>query len=67
MQRDLICLTDLTSEQIWEILDLAARLKQEWRETGNKPILANKTLAMVFQKPSLRKSLIRDGNESPGW
>jgi len=54
MQRDLICLTDLTSEQIWEILDLAARLKQEWRETGNKPILANKTLAMVFQKPSLR-------------
>jgi len=54
MQRDLICLTDLTSEQIWEILDLATRLKQEWRETGNKPILANKTLAMVFQKPSLR-------------
>ena len=54
MQRDLICLTDLTSEQIWEILDLATQLKQEWRETGNKPILANKMLAMVFQKPSLR-------------
>jgi len=54
MKRDLICLTDLTSEQIWEILDLATELKREWRETGNKPILANKTLAMVFQKPSLR-------------
>jgi len=54
MKRDLICLTDLTSEQIWEILDLATQLKQEWSETGNKPILANKTLAMVFQKPSLR-------------
>jgi len=54
MKRDLICLTDLTSEQIWEILDFATQLKQEWRETRNKPILANKTLAMVFQKPSLR-------------
>ncbi|MCG2768181.1 MAG: ornithine carbamoyltransferase [Anaerolineae bacterium] len=54
MKRDLICLTDLTSEQVWEILDLATKLKQEWTETGNKPTLANKTLAMVFQKPSLR-------------
>ena len=54
MKRDLICLTDLTAEQIWEILDLATKLKQEWTETGNKPTLANKTLAMVFQKPSLR-------------
>ena len=54
MKRDLVCLADLTSEEIREILDLAVKLKQEWRETGNKPILANKTLAMVFQKPSLR-------------
>ena len=54
MKRDLICLTDLTAEQIWEILDLATKLKQEWTETGNKPTLSNKTLAMVFQKPSLR-------------
>jgi len=54
MKNDLICLADLTSEQIWEILDLATKLKQEWRKAGNEPILANKTLAMVFQKPSLR-------------
>lgn len=54
MKGDLVCLADLTSEEIWEILDLATKLKQEWTETGNEPILANTTLAMVFQKPSLR-------------
>jgi len=54
MKRDLICLADLTSQEIEEILDLAGRLKREWCEGGNRPILAKKSLAMVFQKPSLR-------------
>ena len=54
MKKDLVCLADLTSETLVAILDLAVRLKQEWREGGNAPILAGKTLAMVFQKPSLR-------------
>jgi len=29
-------------------------LKEEWQEGGNRPLLAGKTLGMVFQKPSLR-------------
>jgi len=29
-------------------------LKEEWKKGGNRPILAGKSLAMVFQKPSLR-------------
>lgn len=30
------------------------RLKSEWKSGGNRPILANKSLALVFMKPSLR-------------
>ena len=30
------------------------QLKSEWKSGGNRPILANKSLALVFQKPSLR-------------
>ncbi len=36
------------------LLDLAIRLKQDYKTCGNPAILAGKTLAMVFQKPSLR-------------
>ncbi|NMA13253.1 MAG: ornithine carbamoyltransferase [Chloroflexi bacterium] len=36
------------------ILDEARSLKDEYRKGGNKPILKGKSLALVFQKPSLR-------------
>lgn len=36
------------------LLELALSLKMEWQTGGNRPILQNKTLAMIFQKPSLR-------------
>ena len=36
------------------LLELALNLKMEWRTGGNRPILRNKALAMIFQKPSLR-------------
>ncbi len=49
-----ISLAELSAEVIYEILDLAAELKEEWREGGNRPLLAGKTLGMIFQKPSLR-------------
>ncbi|MGB9301221.1 MAG: ornithine carbamoyltransferase [Anaerolineae bacterium] len=45
---------DLSASEIWQLLELAADLKDEWRGGGNKPFLAGKTLGMVFQKPSLR-------------
>ena len=45
----------LTSEQFWGLLKLGKQLKDEWRQNGhNQPILAGKSLAMLFEKPSLR-------------
>ena len=48
-------IASLSADQFWGLLRLAKRLKDERREQGqNEPILAGKTLGMVFQKPSLR-------------
>jgi len=52
--RHFISLADLTPEQFRDLLDLAVQLKEEWKEGGNRPLLAGKTLGMIFQKPSLR-------------
>jgi ornithine carbamoyltransferase len=49
-----ISLAELAPEQIEELLQLALRLKDEWRNGGNEPLLAGKSLALVFMKPSLR-------------
>lgn len=55
MKKDFISVTDYPSEELQEILDLAVQLKKERVEKGvNQPILKNKVLAMIFQKPSLR-------------
>ena len=48
-------IASLSTDQFWSLLRLAKRLKEERRELGqNEPILAGKTLGMLFQKPSLR-------------
>ena len=45
----------ISGEQFWGLMRLARRLKDERMQRGrNEPILANKSLAMIFQKPSLR-------------
>lgn len=49
-----LSLADLTPAALHDLLDLAAQLKTEWQQSGNRPILAGKALAMLFQKPSLR-------------
>jgi ornithine carbamoyltransferase len=50
-----INIADHTTEDLRHLLDVAKRLKKEHRETGrNGPLLAGKTLAMIFEKPSLR-------------
>ena len=54
MKRDLISLRDWSQEEIWEILELALHLKRELRAGILHQMLEGKTLAMVFQKPSLR-------------
>ncbi len=54
MKRDFLGLNELTPEALWELLGLAIELKRVWKQGESERPLANKTLAMVFQKPSLR-------------
>lgn len=50
-----ISIAQTTYEELRHTLDVAKRLKKQLKETGrNDPILAGKTLAMIFEKPSLR-------------
>ncbi len=53
--KHLISITDLTSKDILQILKTALVLKKEIKKgKGNKLVLKNKTLVMIFEKPSLR-------------
>jgi ornithine carbamoyltransferase len=54
MKRDLLRLADLRTAEIERVLELALRLKAELRERRPHPLLAGRTLAMIFEKPSLR-------------
>ncbi len=47
-------LATVSTREMTYLLDLALQLKMEWKTGGNRPVLQNKTLGMVFQKPSLR-------------
>jgi len=53
-KRDLLRVSDLTGAEIGAVLDLAARLKSELKAGKAHPLLAGRTLAMIFEKPSLR-------------
>jgi ornithine carbamoyltransferase len=52
--RHFLALADYSGDELKEMLDLAISLKEEWKLGANKPLLKDKVLAMVFQKPSLR-------------
>lgn len=52
--RSLLSLKDLSGKEIEELLEKAAKLKKDRKKTFEKAPLAGKTLAMLFQKPSLR-------------
>jgi len=54
MKKDFLSLGDLSPDQLHSLLEMAISLKREWSQGGNAPQLDGKTLAMVFQKPSLR-------------
>jgi len=49
---DLISIHDLEREEVLEILSLSSRIKREPQAYGG--VLSRKTLAMIFEKPSLR-------------
>ncbi|MBN1231511.1 MAG: ornithine carbamoyltransferase [Anaerolineales bacterium] len=53
--KDFLSIGEYSGKDLQELLDLAVKLKAELKKKGvNKPVLKNKVLAMVFQKPSLR-------------
>ena len=52
--RDLLSLADLSSEEFDGILESGLQLKHAWKAGNRPPLLQHKTLAMIFEKQSLR-------------
>ena len=52
--KDLLTLSELTPKEFQGLINYSIKLKKEFKKNGNKPILKNKTLTMIFQKPSTR-------------
>src|SRR3990172_10414972 len=52
--RDLVSMDDFTAVEVTAVLDRSADLKRRHRAGEPAPTLAGKTLAMIFEKPSLR-------------
>ena len=48
--KDLLSVADLGRDDLWRIMDSALDMKRK----GTEPLLAGQTLAMIFEKPSLR-------------
>jgi len=49
-----LSISELSSSEVQDLLDLAIRLKKEYFNKGNQPLFKGKVLGMIFQKPSLR-------------
>ena len=58
VRTDYLCDLDLTNDELYYLLDLAAAVKQSPREYGRA--MAGKSIAMLFEKPSLRTKLTFD-------
>lgn len=52
--RDLLSLGDLTPDEFGGLLESALTLKQGWKNGDRPKLLEHKTLAMIFEKQSLR-------------
>lgn len=60
-KRDFLSVTDLSAEEIWQVLDMAKKLKNELKDKGkNKALLMDKQMVMIFERPSLRTKLSFD-------
>jgi ornithine carbamoyltransferase len=51
---NLLTLDELDSKELNNIIDLAIDFKKQQKKGKEKPLLENKTLAMIFEKPSTR-------------
>lgn len=54
MKRDLLTLADVTPDELKHLLTLACELKQRLKRGESTPLLAGKSLVLLFSKPSLR-------------
>ena len=52
--KNFLTLEELSSKELLQLLDLSIKLKKDFKKGKPSPILKNKTLAMIFQKPSTR-------------
>jgi len=52
--KNLVSMGDFSREEVVRVIERARALKAEWKAGGNLPLLAGKTMAMIFEKPSLR-------------
>jgi len=52
--KDFLTLDELSQKEILQILELATKFKNQLKRGTTKSFLKNKTLAMIFQKPSTR-------------
>ncbi len=52
--RHLLTLADLTAAEIERIFAITEDLKQKWKQGLREPLLPGRTMALVFEKPSLR-------------
>ena len=52
--KDFLTLDELSQNEIQQLIQLAIKLKKQLKSAKTKPYLKNKTLAMIFQKPSTR-------------
>ena len=52
--KNLLTLNELSKKEIEELISNAIKLKKDLKNGIYKPLLKNKTLAMIFQKPSTR-------------
>ena len=54
MKKDFIHISDLTADEIFEILDKSKWIKNQFQQNANYSPFSGKTLAMIFAKPSAR-------------
>ena len=52
--KNLLTLAELSPKEFLGLIDESIKLKKELKKGTSKPVLKNKTLAMIFQKPSTR-------------
>jgi len=52
--KNLLTLSELSKKEFSQLIDYSIKLKRESKKGQNKQLLKNKTLTMIFQKPSTR-------------